>query len=365
MSAAKVILVCGSGGVGKTTLSAALALRLAEEGKRVLVLTIDPARRLADALGVGELDNEPRRVPTERGELRALMLDSKRTFDDLVVKNAPSPEVRDRILGNHYYRFVSERLPGVHEYMAMERLLSLLMAEDADVIVLDTPPTRHALDFLAAPDRMSGLMDEGVMRWLVLPATASGWRMLEMGSDVLAGVLKRLLGPTTIADIAEFFSGFQSLWGGFRERSLAVRKLLRAPGTHFLLVTAPAPGARAEAIAFLEVLQKDAMPFSGFLINRCAVPAPAVLPWPAAPDHRTAEEWAHVREEVTTALERRRALTGAQDRAIGDLLAHAPSGSPAWRIPDQPTDVHDLASLRRLGVALHDCGAVDAILGAG
>lgn len=362
MSAPKVILVCGSGGVGKTTLSAALALRLAEEGKRVLVLTIDPARRLADALGVGELDNEPRLVPTQRGQLRALMLDSKRTFDELVTSNAPTPEIRDRILGNHYYRFVSERLPGVHEYMAMERLLSLVVADDADVIVLDTPPTRHALDFLAAPDRMAGLMDEGVMRWLVLPATASGWRMLEMGSDVLAGVLKRLLGPTTIADIAEFFSGFQTLWAGFRERSLAVRKLLRAPGTHFLLVTAPAPGARAEAIAFLEVLQKDAMPFSGFLINRCAVDAPDTLPWPPAPHHRTEAEWARVGAEVRTTLERRRTLAAAQARAIQDLLAHAPTGSPAWRIPDQRADVHDLASLRQLGVALAASGAVAACL---
>ncbi len=353
--------MCGSGGVGKTTLSAALALRLAEEGRRVLVLTIDPARRLADALGTGDLDNEPRRVPTERGELRALMLDSKATFDDLVRRHSPSPEVCERILTNHYYRFVSERLPGVHEYMAMERLLSLALNDEADVIVLDTPPTRHALDFLAAPDRMAGLMDESVMRWLVLPATASGWRMLEMGSDVLAGVLKRLLGPTTIADIAEFFSGFQTLWGGFRERSIAVRALLRSPTTQFVLVTAPAPGARAEAIAFLEVLQRDGMPFSGFFINRCAPPAPPDLAWPKPPEHRSTGEWERVRSEVAATLDRRRALTAAQDRAVEDLLAHAPSGSQAWRIPDQPTDVHDLPSLRRLGVALDTSGAIAAL----
>jgi anion-transporting ArsA/GET3 family ATPase len=350
MSAPRVLLVCGSGGVGKTTLSAALALHLAESGQRVTVLTIDPARRLADALGIQELDNDARQVPTQRGELRALMLDSKKTFDTLVHRHAPTPEVRDRILTNHYYRFVSERLPGVHEYMAMERLLTLVRAEDTDVIVLDTPPTRHAMDFLAAPDRMAGLMDEGVMRWLVLPATASGWRMLEMGSDALAGVLKRLLGAGTIADIAEFFTGFQTLWAGFRERSIAVRTLLRDPDTQFLLVTAPAPGARAEAIAFLEVLQKDAMPFAGFLINRCAPLAPEQLAWPPTPAHRTAAEWAEVHEDVENTLARRRALSTAQESAIADLVAHAPAGSVAWRIPDQPTDVHDLATLRRLGV---------------
>jgi anion-transporting ArsA/GET3 family ATPase len=362
VKAPRVLLVCGSGGVGKTTISAALSLRLAEEGERVVVLTIDPARRLADALGIGELDNQPRRVPTERGELRALMLDAKKTFDDLVARHAPSAEVRDRILGNHYYRFASERLPGVHEYMAMERLLSLVRDEEADVIVLDTPPTRHALDFLAAPDRMAGLMDEGVMRWLVLPATASGWRMLEMGSDVLAGVLKRLLGPETIADIAEFFTSFQGLWAGFRERSLAVRALLRDPRTRFFLVTAPAPGARAEAIAFLEVLQADAMPFAGFFINRCAPAAPAPAAWPATPPHRTDAEWAALREEVEVALARRALLLGAQERAIAELLAHAPRGSVAWRIAEQPTDVHDLHSLRRLGGVLAESGAIHTIL---
>lgn len=358
----QVLICCGSGGVGKTTLSAALALRLAEQGRRVVVLTIDPARRLADALGLGQLDNRPQVVPTERGELRALMLDPKRTFDDLVARHAPSAEVRDRILGNHYYQSVSTRMPGVHEYMAMERLLALYREAEADVIVLDTPPTRHALDFLAAPDRMAGLMDEGVMRWIVLPASASGWRMLEMGSEMLAGVLKRLLGQDTVGDIAEFFTGFQGLWAGFRERSLAVRALLRAPETRFVLVTAPAPGARAEALGFLDVLRKDGMPFAGFLVNRCALPA-ARPTWPPAPAGMAPEAWAEVCAALDTTLARHADRVRTQESAIADLIAHAPSGARAWRVPESPIDVHDLAGLRALGEGLESSGALGGLQG--
>ncbi len=353
----RVIITCGSGGVGKTTISAALALRLAEEGKRVVVLTIDPAMRLADALGLKGLDNQPQRVPTERGELLALMLDPKQTFDELVSRHAPSAEVRDRILANHYYRSVSTRLPGVHEYMAMEKLLALHREADADVIVLDTPPTRHALDFLVAPDRMSGLMDEGVMRWIVLPASVGGWRMLEMGSDMLAGVLKRLLGEETVGEIAEFFAAFQGLWGGFRERSSAVRALLRAPDTRFLLVTAPAPGARAEALAFLEVLQKEGMPFAGFLVNRCVIAAPGPVSWPP-PLPGDESRWEAVGDSVEAVLARHRALVVTQDAAIADLVAHAPRGACAWRVPEADGDVHDLAGLRLLGRAMEQAGAI-------
>lgn len=359
----QVVIMCGSGGVGKTTMSAALALRFAEEGRRVMVITIDPARRLADALGLAELGNTPQRVPTERGELQAMMLDAKRTFDELISRHAPNGEVRDRILANHYYRFVSERLPGVHEYMAMERLLAIVRADEVDVVVLDTPPTRHALDFLTAPDRMAGLMDEGVMRWLVLPASASGWRMIEMGSDVLAGVLKRLLGQNTIEDIADFFAGFQSLWGGFRERSVAARALLRAANTRFILVTAPAPGARAEALAFLDVLRRDTMPFAGFLVNRCAWPPAPVPAWPAAAGGDDPASWEATTRALEATLTRHRSLVATQEAAITDLLAHAPRGANAWRIPEATGEVHDLSGLRGLGLALADSGALDVLRG--
>jgi len=337
----RVVVTCGSGGVGKTTTAAALALAFASRGERVAVLTIDPARRLADALSLKNVGNTAQRVPTPEGQLDAMMLDAKQTFDELLSRHSPSPEARDRILRNHYYRFVSERLPGVHEYMAMERLLSLCASDEYDAIVLDTPPARHALDFLAAPDRMAGLMDEGVMRWLVLPASTGGWRMIEMGSEVLAGVLKGMLGQRTIEDIAEFFTGFQSLWGGFRERSLATRELLRAPSTQFVLVTTPAPGSRAEALAFLEVLQRDGLPFAGFILNRCADPPPERVAWPGTDPE--------VRAAIESTLACRQRLVDAQEAAIADLLAHAPPGARAWRLPDSDTAVSSLEGLARLG----------------
>lgn len=353
-----MLIVCGAGGVGKTTTSAALAVRLAECGQRVAVLTIDPARRLADALSVSALGNAPRSVPVQAGSLDALMLDAKETFDEIIRRKAPTPEVRDRILRNHYYRFVSERLPGVHEYMAMERLLELTESGRYDVVVLDTPPTRHALDFLSAPDRMAGLMDEGVMRWLVLPASAGGWRMIEMGSDMLAGVLKKLLGERTIEDIAEFFSGFQSLWAGFRERSLLARSLLGSERTRFLLVTTAAPGARSDALAFLEVLRRDSMPFAGFLINRCVARVPPLPPWPSAPAGISDLQWEELRTSVAATVVRRNQAAVSQEAAIADLQAHAPAGAQVWRIAEAEGEIRTLDALRQLAMAL----PLDAVL---
>lgn len=348
---ARVVICCGSGGVGKTTTSAALAIRIARAGARVAVLTIDPARRLADALSVGEIGNTAFPVPLADlppgASLHAMMLDSKRTFDDVVERFAGGRDARDRILGNHYYRFVSTRLAGAHEYMAMEKLYELSVSGDYDVVVLDTPPSRHALDFLAAPERMANLMDEGVMRWLVLPASRGGWRMIEKGSEILAKVLRSMLGERTITDIAEFFTAFQSLWEGFRQRSLDVRELLRAPTTRFLLVTTPAPGARAEALHFLEVLQQSTMPFGGFLLNRCAVPpretGPATFgdrPAAVAP-----ADWEALVRMLAEAPERRRRLCAAQESAIAELRAHAPGAAPLWRIPEMDDEVHDLGGL--------------------
>jgi anion-transporting ArsA/GET3 family ATPase len=355
---ARVLICCGSGGVGKTTTSAALAIHLAHEGARVAVLTIDPARRLADALSVGEIGNAACRVPLQGaplgGSLDAMMLDSKRTFDDVVERFAASPEARARILANHYYRFVSTRLAGSHEFMAMEKLYELATCGAYDIVVLDTPPSRHALDFLSAPEKMANLMDEGVMRWLVLPASRGGWRMIEKGSEILAKVLRSMLGERTIADIAEFFTAFSGLWDGFRQRSLDVRALLRAPTTRFLLVTTPAPGARAEALEFLEVLQRAHMPFGGFLVNRCAV-APVetgVATFGAQPVGVAAAEWAAITLALAEAPDRRRKLVRSQDAAVEELRAHAPGAAPIWRIPEQEDEVHDLEALERVAHAL-------------
>lgn len=360
---ARVIICCGSGGVGKTTVSASLALRFAREGRKVAVLTIDPARRLADSLGIGSLTNTPRRVPIETiapdatGSVDAVMLDAKSTFDDLVHKWSPDAQTADRVLRNRYYQAASARLGGSHEYMAMERLLQLATSGDYEVVVLDTPPTRHALDFLRAPDRMAGLMDQGVLRWLVMPTTRGGWRALEFGSEAVARVLKRLVGRTVIGEIAEFFDAFRVLSDRMRDRSVEVQALLRAEETRFLLVTSPAHTARSEALYFLQVLTDESMPFGGFLINR-ATPRPvhpesallAALDTPGTPEAdlpsalRTA-----VSEALTTAHRTRTARATVHQQAIDELRAAGPAGAPCWVIPEQPDDLHDLSGLAALG----------------
>lgn len=341
-----ILICCGAGGVGKTTSAAGLAVAQAQAGARVVLLTIDPARRLADALGV-RVGSEPSLVTLPasleaKGTLHALMLDPKETFDRVVARWAPTPEARDRIYRNHVYQHVSANLAGAQEYMAMERLYELFRDGRWDCVVLDTPPTRHALDFLAAPDRMANLMDEGVMRWLVLPASRGGWRMIERGSEVLAGVLERMVGNSTIADIAEFFTAFQLLWDGFRERSIEVRALLAAPSTRFFLVTTAAPAARAEAHLFVEQLRTHRQPLAGFLLNRCLVPpqcegAPEFLPPADLPG------WEAATNAAAELYALHRLRIGLQEANIAELVRG--TTAPVWRIPDLGEGVHDLEGI--------------------
>ena len=261
---AKVIICCGSGGVGKTTSSAALALKLAHEGLRVVVLTIDPAKRLADSLNIGEIRGTPTRIPLNPcdGTCDAVMLDVQQTFVELIQHFSSSPKQATRILYNRYFQFASTRLGGVHEYMAAEKVRSLATCGDYEVVVVDTPPSRNALDFLTAPKRLAALMEGGVIRWLAMPATKKSWKALEMGSDAVAKVLRRLIGDATILEIADFFDAFRGLWDGFHSRSLQVQSLLRGPQTSFLLVTSPATTARNEAFFFLDKLQQEELPFA-------------------------------------------------------------------------------------------------------
>jgi anion-transporting ArsA/GET3 family ATPase len=363
----RVIVCCGSGGVGKTTTSAALGLALAARGLSVAVLTIDPARRLADALSVGPLGNSPQTVPLDRllpgatGRLDAMMLDMKATFDGVIRRYSPDAEAAERILENHYYQFVSTRLAGSHEYMAMERVLELHTVGGYDVLLVDTPPTRHALDFLGAPDRMTGVMNERVMRWLTLPGTARGFRVLEKGSQTVMSVLKRLLGSQTITDIAEFFAAFQPLWTGFRERSLELQALLHGPATTFLLVSAPTPAASAEAREFLEILRDKALPFGGLIVNRVAEtplhPAPDTLP--PAPDGVDAAVWEDITQAVRGATAHQQRLADGQAPVL-EALRHAHGHSPSWRVPQLGTDVHDLDALREVAQYLAPVAAAMA-----
>ena len=356
---ARVVICCGSGGVGKTTVSAALAIKLATEGHRVAVLTIDPARRLADSLGVGTLGNEARRVPLAdalgpvSGSLDAIMLDAKATFDDLIRRASPSRTAADRILANRYYRIASQKLGGSHEFMAMEKLLDLWQSGPYDVIVLDTPPTRHALDFLQAPERMAGLFDQGVMRWLTMPASEGGWRALELGSEVVARVLKKIMGRGTISEIAGFFQDFRDLWDGFTERSGRVQRLLEDDATRFLLVTAPAAAAQTEALYFLQVLRERKLPFAGFVVNRVATqPSTDALPDPLLdgepPEGLDAEAWRSVQRALAEALTRRQQRAAAERERIAQLQQTGPDGAPCWLLPDQEHDLHDLQALHRL-----------------
>src|SRR5215510_10224517 len=276
-----IIVCCGSGGVGKTTTSAALALRAAERGRKVVVLTIDPARRLAQSMGIEQLDNTPRPVTGLRtngrgnrkgGSLDAMMLDMKRTFDE-VVETQATPEKARQILDNPFYVALSSSFAGTQEYMAMEKLGQI--HHDAqrdgtyDLIVVDTPPSRSALDFLDAPERLSSFLDGRFIRMLLTPARGPA-RMMSAGVGLITGALNKVLGTQVLRDMQTFVAAFDTLFGGFRQRAQKTFELLQADGTAFLVVAAPEPDALREAAYFVERLSEDEMPLAGLVVNRAS-----------------------------------------------------------------------------------------------
>jgi anion-transporting ArsA/GET3 family ATPase len=272
--ATKVVVCCGSGGVGKTTTSAALALRAAERGRRTVVLTIDPARRLAQALGLEVLDNEPGQVAGvgagADGELHAMMLDMRRTFDEMVQTHS-TPDRAAAILANPFYRTISTSFSGTQEYMAMEKLGQLAASGTWDLIVVDTPPSRSALDFLDAPQRMSNFLDGRMIRLLSAPARAGGRglrKIVGAGFTLFAKAVSTILGGQLLADASAFVQAFDTMFGGFRERANATYALLRSPGTAFLVVAAPEPDALREAAYFVDRLSAEDMPLAGLVLNR-------------------------------------------------------------------------------------------------
>ncbi|MFI6486749.1 ArsA family ATPase [Streptomyces sp. NPDC050564] len=268
----RIVVCCGSGGVGKTTTAAALGLRAAERGRKVVVLTIDPARRLAQSMGIDSLDNTPRRVKGIEGpgELHAMMLDMKRTFDEIVEAHA-DPERAATILNNPFYQSLSAGFAGTQEYMAMEKLGQLRARDEWDLIVVDTPPSRSALDFLDAPKRLGSFLDGRLIRLLTAPAKLggrAGMKFLNVGMSMMTGTLGKLLGGQLLKDVQTFVAAMDTTFGGFRTRADATYKLLQAPGTSFLVVAAPERDALREAAYFVERLAAEDMPFAGLVLNR-------------------------------------------------------------------------------------------------
>jgi anion-transporting ArsA/GET3 family ATPase len=279
--ARKEIIVCaGSGGVGKTTTAAAIALRAAVDGKRTAVLTIDPAKRLASSLGLKELSSEASKVPARKfssagiepaGELYALMLDTKSTFDKVVTRYAPTRDQADRIIANRFYKNISGTLSGTQEYMAMEKLYELYADGGFDLIVIDTPPTRNALDFLDAPKRMTDFFDSRVLRWFLLPYMKAGggfMRVANVAARTFLGIVKRIVGAEVLDDTAEFFGNMEGMYEGFKQRAREVATLLRSDATTFVVVTSPAEDSVEEARFFAGRLNEEGLNFGALVVNR-------------------------------------------------------------------------------------------------
>jgi anion-transporting ArsA/GET3 family ATPase len=355
----KHIIVCtGSGGVGKTTTAAALGLRAAELGRNVCVLTIDPARRLAQAMGLTELDNTPRPVPgISNGSLSAMMLDMKRTFDE-VVESHSDPERAQKILSNPFYEALSSSFAGTQEYMAMEKLGQLRADESEwDLIIVDTPPSRNALDFLDAPARLGSFLDGRLIRIITAPARGAGrgiGRIAAMGFGIFTNVLSKLLGAQVLADVGNFVADIDTTFGGFRERADATYALLKDSGTEFIVVAAPERDALREASYFVERLNQDGMPLGGLILNRVQeVPETGLTQDQvlAAAQKLTAEGTGALTASLLELHAQRMEIKERQKHLALRFTAAHPTVS-VQPVPAMSQDVHDLAGLREIGAAL-------------
>jgi anion-transporting ArsA/GET3 family ATPase len=386
------ILVCvGSGGVGKTTIASALALEAARRGRRTLVITIDPAKRLADALGLQGLGNEPKAIPPAQllalgvrppGELHAMMLDMKRTFDDLVERFAESPDVRERILRNRIYQHVSDALAGSAEYSAMEKVYELSERGDFELIVVDTPPSQHALDFLEAPQRLLEFLDSRLVQMLLHPAFAAGrlgFRVFQRGAQRVLKLMERVSGIGFLEDVSEFLLAFEGMSEGFRDRARRVRALLLSSDAFFVLAAGPTRESAEHAEALLGRLAAGGIPLAGVVVNRVRVwpgggEAPARVPDPGreaeaqgaleqalATAHGPAFPAAEAARAALAAVDAYAALVRHDAAAISRLRARAESQGYFWRrVPELPRDVHDLAGVAHVSGALFGETATDA-----
>jgi anion-transporting ArsA/GET3 family ATPase len=387
----RIVICVGSGGVGKTTISASLGLGAARRGRRVLVLTIDPAKRLADALGVRSLGNRPRAIPRKvldrlgvpaEGKLSAMMLDMKRTFDDLVERFAEDAVVRERIFENPIYQHASDALAGSAEYSAMEKVFEMAERKDFDLIVVDTPPSQHALDFLEAPQRLLEFLDSRLVHLLLHPAFAAGrfgLRLFQRSAHQVLKTLERVSGISFLEDISEFLLAFEGMSEGFRERAGQVQALLFGPESAFVLAAGPADESVAHATAFLDRLEESGAAVAGIVLNR-------VRMWPATEvklPHQSQREAAMA--SLAEALEGETEIRGSARRAAQaalsvldgyaamvqrDRVATAPLRERAqekgyfWRpVPELPRDVHDLEGLAGIASFVFEAGDEEATVG--
>jgi len=384
----RVVVTCGSGGVGKTTTAAALALYAAERGRTVAVLTIDPAKRLAQSLGLTELDNVPRRVELDGagphgaaadgaatdgaavdgaaadsaaadsaagqdagagvsgGELWAMMLDTRRTFDEMVLAHA-SPAKAEQIFANPFYRTISGSFAGTQEYMAMEKLSQLAGRGEYDLIVVDTPPSRSALDFLDAPQRLGSFLDGRMIRLLGTPGKGM-LKLVGAGVALFARAVTSVIGGQMLADAGAFVQLFDSMFGGFRERAQATYDLLRSPGTAFLVVATPEPEAIREAAYFADRLRAERMPLAALVLNRTH---PPVADLPLAATTEAAEELGRTTGPAAAALavHAERLTVHAQEMRLRARFARAHPDVPVLEVGALAFDAHDLPDLRRIG----------------
>ncbi|MFD6226957.1 ArsA family ATPase [Streptomyces sp. NPDC060232] len=390
----RIIVCCGAGGVGKTTTAAALGVRAAARGRKAVVLTIDPARRLAQSMGIDSLDNTPRKVATvggdggdgiggDGGELHAMMLDMKRTFDEIVEAHTDAERAR-AILANPFYQSLSAGFAGTQEYMAMEKLGQLRARDDWDLIIVDTPPSRSALDFLDAPKRLGSFLDGKFIRVLMAPAKVggrAGMKFLNVGMSMMTGTLSKLMGASLLKDVQTFVAAMDTMFGGFRTRADATFRLLQAPGTAFLVVAAPEPDALREAAYFVERLAAERMPLAGLVLNRVhgsgadqlsaerALAAAENLEEGGIVDHQTGK--AGLRDTAaeppgadddTTAVDRitagllrlhaERMQVIAREQRTRDRFTSLHPEVAVAEVAALPGDVHDLAGLRAIGERL-------------
>lgn len=351
------ILICaGSGGVGKTTTAAALAVHGAEQGRRTVVLTIDPARRLADALGLKALGNEASQVDLGgKGELFAMMLDQKGAWDQLVERYAPSQEARDRIFNNRFYQHLSETFAGSQEYMAVEQLAALHASKLYDLIVVDTPPTRHALDFLDAPRRIADFLDRGVVRWFVKPYFSAGWSALRVVNKTTGSLLRRLedaTGVSALVEVSDFFTSMSSLFDGVEDRVQNVYKLLRSPTTAFLLIATPEEQVLSEVEYFCRKVKELSISLRGVVFNRVHQEA-------AAEFRSMDEQWLidlvskTIRnnkrsEELARNFLRYEMLARGDQLRIEAFRKQLPARTATTTVPNFNEDLHDLGGLRQM-----------------